>query len=106
MPDPFGDINTMYSPYGKLGVNEEWRGPPSLSQQQVAPNVVSDEIMDEDYTPQTSENSYQQSGMFSNLLGPNVDIYDPSSIVAGLSGLFEKLRFNKMLAFVRSLYYL
>ena len=89
MPNPFGSINTIYNPSDKFGAfNRKYEGTTPIQQQGRLSDVISDEQMDEGYEVEPEQTATFQGGMFSDVLGPNVDIYDPESIAAGLTDMY------------------
>ena len=94
MADTFLDINSIYDdsdvdefenkfigdiPSGGIGVQEE-----------VVDSKIMDEEMDENYTPvseaeASSEASSAGGGMFSDILGPGANVFDPQSIATALT---------------------
>ena len=116
MPNGYGDINSPYNirpslgginkPYGTL--LDDLNVPP-------VPREISIEAgMDEGYEPQEEQQATEGGGMFSDILGPGADIYDPQSIadalmkkyaVSGLTaGMFPSMSKDLMAASQASTY--
>ena len=88
---PNGNINSPYFGFDDelSGINStydegfDWEG--------LFPQVKSptNEIMDEEYEPTSEQQATGGGGMFSEFLGPGVNIYDPQSIATGLMGKYN-----------------
>tara|TARA_R100000808_G_scaffold24979_2_gene60111 strand:- start:2911 stop:3495 length:585 start_codon:yes stop_codon:yes gene_type:complete len=86
MPGQFDTINTMYGPYGpSQTLNKKYTGASPIQQEMNQPPNLSNNLMDMTYKPLPENEVLEGGGMFEDLLGQGVNIYDPASIASSLT---------------------